>query len=108
MLEVGAQAIKLVGEAYSKTIGVFVDYAEQVRNISQVTGESAEEVSRLLQVTDDYKIDAEKLTQVMKKMAKEGFAFTTDALADLSDEYLKIQDPVERTNFLFDTFGREG
>ena len=108
MLNVGAQAIELVGEAYSKTIGVFVDYAEQVRNISQVTGESAEEVSRLLQVTDDYKIDAEKLTQVMKKMAREGFAFTTDALADLSDEYIKIQDPVERTNFLFDTFGREG
>ena len=108
MLEVGAKAVQLVGEAYAKTIGVFVDYAEQVRNISQVTGESAEEVSRLLQVTDDYKIDAEKLTQVMKKMAREGFAFTTDALADLSDEYLKIQDPVERTNFLFDTFGREG
>jgi len=108
MLEIGAGAIKLVGEAYSEVVGTYIDYADQVRNISQVTGESAEEVSRLLQVTDDYKVDAEKLTQVMKKMAREGFAFTTDALADLSDEYLKIQDPVERTNFLFDTFGREG
>ena len=107
-LDVGAQAIQLVGEAYSEVVGTYIDYAEQVRNISQVTGESAEEVSRLLQVTDDYKVDAEKLTQVMKKMATEGFAFTTDSLADLSDEYLKIQDPVERTNFLFDTFGREG
>lgn len=108
MLNVGAQAIQLVVEAYSEVVGTYIDYAAQVRTISQVTGQQAEDVSRLLQVTDDYKIDSEKLTQVMKKMATEGFAFTTDSLADLSDAYLEIQDPVERTNFLFETFGREG
>lgn len=99
------RAIQTVAD---ETIGTFVEYAEQVRNISLVTGESTEEVSRLLQVTDDYKIDAQNLTTVMKKMATEGFAFTTDALADLSDEYLKLEPGVERQLFLTEKFGREG
>ena len=108
MLQVGAKAFRAVKFVADETVGTFVKYAEQVRNISLVTGESTEEVSRLLQVTDDYKINAEKLTLVMKKMASEGFAFTTDALADLSDEYLKLEPGVERQIFLTEKFGREG
>jgi hypothetical protein len=108
MLGVATQAFRLVNQAVDATVGSFVKYADQVRKISQVTGESTESVSRLLQVTDDYKISSESLTVVMKKMASEGFAFTTDSLADLSDVYLKLQPGVERQIFLNEKFGRQG
>jgi hypothetical protein len=101
-------AFLAVKKGLDATVGTFVNYAGQVRTISQVTGESAESVSRLLQVTDDYKIDVSALTVVMKKMATEGLSFTTDSLADLSDAYLKLEPGVERQIFLNEKFGRQG
>jgi hypothetical protein len=103
-----AVGINVIKKAFDEVINTFVEYANEVRTISQVTGESAESVSRLLQVTDDYKISSQSLTVVMKKMATEGFAFTTDSLAKLSDEYLKLNPGVERQIFLNDKFGRQG
>jgi len=105
---VGKEAYRAIKQVVNETVGTFVSYAGEVREISQVTGQQAEDVSRLLQLTDDYKIKSESLTTVMKKMATEGFAFTTDALADLSDEYLKLESGVERQLFLNEKFGKKG
>jgi hypothetical protein len=41
-------------------------------------------------------------------MKDEGMAPTLETLMELSAEYLNIQDPVERTQFLFKKFGRAG
>lgn len=105
---VAKTAFQLLKGAVDETVGAFVKYADQVRTISQVTGATAEDTSRLLQLTDDYKIDAEALTTVMKKMAIEGFDFTTESLAILSDEYLTLNDGVERQIFLNEKFGKQG
>jgi len=108
MIMVGKMAWATLKKAVDETVGAYVKYADQVREISQVTGASAEETSRLLQVTDDYKIDAEALNTVMKKMATEGFSFTTESLAVLSDEYLQLNSGVERQIFLNEKFGKQG
>lgn len=108
VIGVAKTAFQLLKGVVDGTVGTFVKYADQVRTISQVTGATAEETSRLLQVTDDYKIDAEALTTVMKKMASEGFDFTIESLAELSDQYLKLNDGVERQLFLNEKFGKQG
>lgn len=102
------QSYKVLEGAVDDTVGAFVTYAGQVREISQVTGQSAEAVSRVIQVTDDYKIKTESLNMVMKKMAAEGNKLSIDSLAKLSDKYLKLQPGVERTMFLTENFGRAG
>jgi hypothetical protein len=107
-IQVGTQAFIAVKKIVDETVGSFVTYADQVRTISQVTGASATETSRMIQVTDDYKIKTESLTLVMKKLATEGVTLTTDALADLSDQYLKLNPGVERQLFLTEKFGRAG
>ncbi len=105
---VAKQAYQLLKGAVDATVGTFVAYADQVRTISQVTGQSSVEVSRMIQVTDDYKIKTESLNMVMKKMATEGMPLSIDALARLSDEYLKLAPGVERQIFLTENFGRGG
>lgn len=107
-ISVVKQAYQLLKGAVDETVGTFVTYAGRVREISQVTGQQAEEVSRLIQVTDDYKIRTETLNVVMRKMATEGMPLTIDSLAQLSDEYLKLEPGVERQIFLTEKFGRQG
>lgn len=105
---VGKEAWQAINKVVDETVGTYVNYADRVREISQVTGQQAEEVSRLLQVTDDYKIKDESLNTVMKKMASEGYPLTIDSLAKLSDEYLKLNPGVERSLFLNEKFGKQG
>lgn len=88
------------------TVGKYIEYAEQVRAIQQLTGESAENVSRLIQLADDYKLSTDDLTTASRKLATEGLPLTVDTIAQLSDEYLKINDGADRQLFLMDNFGR--
>lgn len=102
------QAVDAGKRIWEETAGVTVELANNVRNMSYVTGQSAEESSRLIQVLDDYKVsvgDAEKAT---KKLAGEGLQFNIETLAKLSDEYLSLNTDVERTNFLYEKFGKSG
>jgi hypothetical protein len=108
MIGVAKQAYQMLKGAVDETVGAFVKYADQVRTISQVTGQSAEDVSRVIQVTDDYKIETDKLNTVMKKMATDGLPLSIDSLANLSDEYLKLNPGAERQLFLTKEFGKAG
>lgn len=105
---VAKQVFQVLKGVVDATVGSFVEYADQVREISQVTGQSAEDVSRMIQLTDDYKIETDSLTTVMKKLAADGMPLTVDALAQLSDEYLKLNPGTERQLFLTEKFGRAG
>lgn len=107
-LGMAQQAIRVVNQVMDATVGTYVKYANQVRTITQVTGQSADAVSRMIQVADDYKISAEQLTLAMKKLAGEGKALTTDSLAKMSAEYLKLNAGVERQTYLTENFGRAG
>jgi len=105
---IAKQVYQLLNKAVDETVGEFVTYADQVRDITLVTGQQAEEVSRLIQFTDDHKIKTESLNTVMKKMASDGLPLTTDSLAKLSDEYLKLAPGAERQLFLTKEFGKPG
>lgn len=86
----------------------FQGYAQQVRDLASVSGTGAEEASKLLQVLDDYQISAEDVTTSMRAMTNAGLVPTVETLAQLSDQYLAIEDPMLRNEFVIKNLGRAG
>lgn len=97
-----------LGAAVKKAVDFTVEYTDQVRTMSNLTGMSAEETSRLIQVSDDYGIEADKLKAILTGANKAGFLPTIENLAALSDQYLAIQDPLERNRLLTEKLGKAG
>lgn len=75
-----------------KSIGDFVDYNKQIREMSQVTGLSAEETSRIVQVSDDWGISAGEVQSALQMMSRKGVVPSIDNLANLADEYVNAKD----------------
>jgi hypothetical protein len=103
LIQRGAAAVKQVIDA---TVGAFVTYANQVRTISQISGESAQATSVLIQVTDDYKLGTDDLMTAQRKLATQGYSLNIETIAKLSDEYRKLNSGAERQQFLTDNLGR--
>lgn len=98
------QFIALGKESVESTI----KYANEVRSLSMVSGESAENSSRFLQVLDDYKISATDAMAATRAMTKEGLKPNLETLAKLSDEYLSITDKEKQNEFVIKNLGRAG
>jgi hypothetical protein len=90
----------------TSSFGEFQKYAQEVRDISIATGATAEESSVLLQVLDDFQISAGDVTAAMRAMKEQGMVPTIDTLADLSDQFLAIEDPAKRLDFAQKNLGR--
>lgn len=101
-------AVIAVGAALKESVNETVNYNNEVRQLAEVSGSSAEEASRLLQVMDDFKISAEDVNAATRAMTKEGLTPTVDTLAMLSDEYNTLNPGQERADFLMTNFGRTG
>lgn len=101
VVQVGRQIWQATGQE-------FVNYAEQVKNMSRALGASAEETSRIIQVADDVRISYDSLKVAMKEAQKDGIEPNIENLAKLADQYKAIQSPAERTKFLLETFGKSG
>lgn len=101
VVRVGQQVWQATGQE-------FVNYAEQVKNMSRALGASAEETSRIIQVADDVRISYDSLKIAMKEAQKDGIEPNIENLAKLADQYNAIQSPAERTKFLLETFGKSG
>jgi hypothetical protein len=85
-----------------------MEYAREVRDLSATLGTSAEETSRMIQVLDDFQITGDQLSVALRTLRQEGLAPSIDVLANLSDEFLRLNPGIERTNFLMSHFGRQG
>lgn len=99
-------AYMVANKVFDETIGVMVDYAEQVRDLSRITGMTAEETSQLIQVADDLKVEYGTLKQAARLMAQDGLVPNIETLAQLSDQYLAIQDPMARSEWAVKNLGR--
>jgi len=107
-LQLVQQVARGVGQVVNATVGEFVRYSNEVRQMTMLTGQSATEMSRLIQVADDYKITTEALTMAQRELSKDGMSLSIDTMARLSDAYLQLGDGAERTRFLLENFGRSG
>ncbi len=82
--------------------------SESIRDLSLVSGESAENTSRFIQVLDDYQITAGDAEAAAKKLKDNGLSPTIETLAMLSDQFRGIKDPAERLDFVYDKLGKSG
>ncbi len=102
------QGVEVLNKAYDATIGKSQAYAEQVRNLKAVSGQSAESTSRFIQVLDDYQISAEDAMAATKALTKQGLAPTTETLAKLSGEYNSLSTVEEKNAFVTKNLGKAG
>lgn len=113
--DIAAKKAAIFGAVWGTTTALIVDsynayskLAESVRDLSLVSGESAESTSRFIQVLDDYQLTAEDATSAAKKLKENGLSPTIETLAALSDQFRGIQDPAERMDFVYDKLGKSG
>jgi antitoxin component HigA of HigAB toxin-antitoxin module len=76
--------------------------------LGRTIGATPEEASKLIQAADDVQISYETLTTALEAAIRKGVEPTIEGLGGLADQYNAIQDPIERTKFLMDNFGRSG
>jgi hypothetical protein len=105
---VGQQVAQMVIDGYKAAKRETIEYAEEVRNLSLASGQTAEESSRMLQVLDDYQLTADDAKTATRALTKEGLAPTIDTIAKLSGEYLKLNGVEERNAFVQKNLGRAG
>ncbi len=112
ILETAAVAGALVGagiaikKIFDETAGTFINYANEVRRVSDATGATAEDSSKLIQVLDDLKISEDELEKAVAKSGKT-YDFSINGLAKMSDEYLKLNGNEERAAFMQERFGKQ-
>lgn len=103
-----ATALIGVGAAVKKLADDYMNYAFQVQDFGRIIGATPEEASKLIQVADDVRLSVESMTTAMRSAITKGYKPTVAELGRMSDAYLAIVDPIERSKFLIDTFGRSG
>jgi hypothetical protein len=99
----GTAVKKVVVESINET----VEYNKQIREMTQVTGLSADETSRLIQVADDWGVSISDVRTAMERAMKNGFSPTIENLATLADEYVNTKDKTEFAAKATETFGRQ-
>lgn len=105
LAETGFRALK---GAYDETVGTTLTLSDQIRRLSRDIGASAEESSKLIVAADNTGISVSTLTMALDQAIKKGHEPTIANLAKMADKYNAIQDPIARTKFLQDEFGRSG
>lgn len=105
---VAQQAATMVIDGFKESINATMEYAESVRDLSLISGQSAEETSRFLQVLDDFQLGAEDAEAATRKLTQNGLVPNVATLAQLSDQYLAINDAQERNEFIIKNLGRSG
>lgn len=103
-----AGAAYAVDKAMDATVGTFVNYAAQVREMNRLTGAGAEETSRLIQMADDLTISYESLQKSLWFASKNGIDVSVDSLASLADQYVALNSPMQQAQFLAEKFGKSG
>lgn len=108
MIDLAGQAVGAFKTFVDESIGMTVEYGGQVRDLSRLIGATPEEASKLIQAGDDVKLSYEKLTTALEQAIRKGVEPSIEGIGKLADEYISIKDPIERSKFLMDNFGRSG
>lgn len=97
-----------VGTALAKSFQDYSKLAESVRDLSLVSGATAEEASRFIQVLDDFQLTAEDATAASRFLKEKGLVPNLETLVQLSNQFKQIQDPAQRLAFIQENLGRGG
>jgi hypothetical protein len=102
------RGLEVITDAITDAIDETVKYAAAVQKLSALSGAATGETSRFIQVIDDYGLTARDAEVATRALTKNGLAPTTETLAMLSDQYLKLNTVQEKNQFILDNLGRAG
>lgn len=102
------QVAGIAQQAWGQTVGALVEYGDQVKELSTITGQSAEQTSRTIQLADDLRVSYESLAVGLRTASKQGIDTSIDGLIALGEQYKKLEPGMQRTEFLMKNFGRQG
>lgn len=88
--------------------GEYAKLSESIRDLSLVSGASAEDASRFIQVLDDYQLTAEDAVTASRFLKEKGLVPNIETLAQLADQFKAIEDPAKRLEFVQENLGRGG
>lgn len=100
------QGVDVAGQAFDATVGKLIGYANEVRALNEINGQSAESNSRLIQVLDDHKISLQDLMTTQKELMKDGKVMSSEFLADVADKYNAATTQVDKNKVAQDNLGR--
>lgn len=103
-----ANAFGKVKDAMTDMVNEYMDYVEQVEDLTRLTGIEEENASRLIQIADDVRISYDTMSGAMQAATRQGVDVSVEGLMKLSDQYLSMQPGLERSEWLLHTFGRSG
>jgi hypothetical protein len=99
------QAITSGFQFMSEAVSETVSYIDEVDDMSRAIGSTAEESSRLIQASERLSIEQYNLQRALEYAVRKGYDVSIDGLKRLSEEYVKIQDPVDQAAYLVKIFG---
>jgi hypothetical protein len=107
-VELGTKAFGAAKEIVEQTLGRTLELSEGIDGLSQNLGISAVEASKLTYATSLVGIEQGQLEAAMTGAIRKGITPNLEGLKQLSAEYLAMEDPIKRSQFLMQTFGKQG
>lgn len=105
-MNVASMVMNQVGRAYDQVMTRTMEWGNLVEDNGRLIGEGAKNTSRLMVASQSLGIQQQTLTLALKTAISQGISPNIAGLSKLADEYTAIQDPVQRTAFLMQNFGR--
>lgn len=107
-IEVGMKIAEAAKIVYDGTVGKALAIADEVEKLSRISGEAPENMSALRVAAEEAKVPFDDLYKAMENLNKNGIPPTVDNLVAIADEYVNLQDPLEKAKLLTDNFGAAG
>jgi len=107
-VDLAAKGFGVAKEIVEQTLGRTLELADGIDKLSQNLGISAEEASKLSYMTNLVGIDQGTLETAMTGAIRRGIQPNIEGMKKLSAEYLAIDDPIKRSQYALQTFGKQG
>jgi len=107
-IEVGMKLAEAARLAYEGTVGKALEAAGEVEELMRVSGDAPETLSALRLEAEKADVPFDDLYKAMQNLNENGIAPTVDNLVAIADEYVNLQDPLEKAKLLTENFGEAG
>jgi hypothetical protein len=107
-IEVGMKLAEAAQVVYGNTVGKALDIANEVETLSRISGEAPENMSALRVAAEESKVPFDDLYKAMENLNKNGIPPTVENLVAIADEYVNLQDPIDKARLLTENFGTAG
>jgi hypothetical protein len=102
------EGFEILQGVYEQTVGKAEEYAESIKQISQISGQSSEDTSRMVSVMKTWGVTTESITTATRKMTSEGLTPNMQTIASLADKYNSFSTQQEKNEFVIKNLGRAG